>query len=416
MDSTTTAEDVTLAQEYRPGDRVKFRFHGDEITGILGDLSPHGDGYHKVETFLTGPVPTLESLYVTDATGESNAYGITEVSKIYEPGDIVSYVYAGTRMTSGPLQGTAPGPLTDPNNGFHITRRNGSWAYGIEKAHLVSAPVPQIESFVVRKADHSVLSGLPSNTVEVTVYPTIRSAPEGDVLTVLDHGGWTITQYNVDLHGIPVDFIGKNGWWIPNEWVEGLRPTPSVTVPTPGVVEQHAWVRVQDPDDEYEEMIIGQVTSVRDTRVDLRVYADGSSSVQSFSRERVVPLAEVPAVHVMRAVSFHANEAETAQRRHRADIETIGEALISEAQEREWCGEYDSVIERINGRLSVHLPDRPPEEREYEVELTITYTHTVTVTATDEDSAGDQAVENFDSGDLRYTTPDDVTVDSVEEA
>src|SRR4051812_32911416 len=51
-----------------------------------------------------------------------------------------------------------------------------------------------------------------------------------------------------------------------------------------------------------------------------------------------------------------------AEQRHRDDIALIGETLIEEANRRDWCGQYDHVIDGLNGSLSVQLPLR---ERDY---------------------------------------------------
>lgn len=43
---------------------------------------------------------------------------------------------------------------------------------------------------------------------------------------------------------------------------------------------------------------------------------------------------------------------------HRADIAAIGQALIAEADERDWCTEYDDFVERLNEKLNVELAIR----------------------------------------------------------
>lgn len=73
---------------------------------------------------------------------------------------------------------------------------------------------------------------------------------------------------------------------------------------------------------------------------------------------------------------------------HRADIATIGESLISEANDREWCSEYDEIVDKINRSLTVELPLR---EREHTV--TVTVTLEITVMARDEDHAHTLAQE-----------------------
>lgn len=83
---------------------------------------------------------------------------------------------------------------------------------------------------------------------------------------------------------------------------------------------------------------------------------------------------------------------------HASDIESIGNALLEEAESRGWCSEYDEFVEGLNGRLTYDLPVR---EREYEVEIDVTYRMTVSVTARSEDEALEAAEDDgaVDHGD-----------------
>jgi hypothetical protein len=77
---------------------------------------------------------------------------------------------------------------------------------------------------------------------------------------------------------------------------------------------------------------------------------------------------------------------DVSRRQHREDIATIGDRLLSEAEDRDWCSEYDSMVEELNAALTVELPVR---KRDYTVRVTA-YVD-ITVTAADEDDARDQA-------------------------
>ena len=79
---------------------------------------------------------------------------------------------------------------------------------------------------------------------------------------------------------------------------------------------------------------------------------------------------------------------EKAQQRHRTDIATIGEALMDEAEKRDWCYEYDTVVADLNRNLHVELPVR---KREFSV--TVNVQVTITVDATDESDARSQAYD-----------------------
>jgi len=48
----------------------------------------------------------------------------------------------------------------------------------------------------------------------------------------------------------------------------------------------------------------------------------------------------------------------SAMREHREDVQTIGETLISEANDRGWCDVFDAVVSELNGSLHVELPTR----------------------------------------------------------
>ena len=69
-------------------------------------------------------------------------------------------------------------------------------------------------------------------------------------------------------------------------------------------------------------------------------------------------------------------------------IQELKDALIEEANERDWCDMYDKFVSRLNSQLIVNLEER---EREYEVQATFIITVSTTIKARDEDDANDQA-------------------------
>ena len=73
---------------------------------------------------------------------------------------------------------------------------------------------------------------------------------------------------------------------------------------------------------------------------------------------------------------------------HRADIARIGERLIEEATDRDWCYEDDEIIDELNRHLTVELPGR---EREYTV--TVNVQVEFRVDARDEDGARSAAYD-----------------------
>lgn len=60
----------------------------------------------------------------------------------------------------------------------------------------------------------------------------------------------------------------------------------------------------------------------------------------------------------------------------RADIDIIKNALRDEADERDWCSDYNVFIDEVNNQLTAVQLN--PLEREYEVEVVLTRKQTVT--------------------------------------
>lgn len=75
-------------------------------------------------------------------------------------------------------------------------------------------------------------------------------------------------------------------------------------------------------------------------------------------------------------------------------MDIIGDRLISESNDRDWCSEFDRIIDEVNGQLPSPFC-LPVRNKDYEVTWTETYTVTVsrteTYTARDEDDAIAQA-------------------------
>lgn len=58
---------------------------------------------------------------------------------------------------------------------------------------------------------------------------------------------------------------------------------------------------------------------------------------------------------------------------HIRDIDYIGEMLMKEANERDWCAQYDDFVDLLNRDLRHPLPTR---EQDYEAEITLHITFT----------------------------------------
>jgi hypothetical protein len=96
------------------------------------------------------------------------------------------------------------------------------------------------------------------------------------------------------------------------------------------------------------------------------------------------------------------NDATRYMNEYRSDIDTIGGALMEEAERRGWCSEYDEFVESVNQSLTrASLPTR---ERVYEVTWTEIYRVIVgrsgTYTAASEDDAIDLARDEYTESSL----------------
>lgn len=78
------------------------------------------------------------------------------------------------------------------------------------------------------------------------------------------------------------------------------------------------------------------------------------------------------------------NRWHTSVEKHRDDIELISNALISEAESREWCNDYDEFVDRLNGHLHKELTTRYTT---YSVEATYSVTISADVKARSEEDA-----------------------------
>jgi hypothetical protein len=118
----------------------------------------------------------------------------------------------------------------------------------------------------------------------------------------------------------------------------------------------------------------------------LQVYSDAALRAERRFQEQIT--------HQRGQITRLQEELRNAEQRHRADIERIGERLIEEAEQREWCGEYDAIVDDLNRSLQVELPRRMRQYR-------VTEQWVVTVQTITEASDEDEAREyEFDSDQI----------------
>jgi len=133
-------------------------------------------------------------------------------------------------------------------------------------------------------------------------------------------------------------------------------------------------------------------------------------------RTRLGELTEAVAHAELRCAEAEQREADAVHRAqmtdadHHADIDRIGSRLLNEARQRDWCGEYDAIIEDLNVDLHVPLPRR---EFTYECRVAIHSYVTVTVRAHDEEDVVEVAAAMIGPRDVvasirsrGYTTGD----------
>ena len=99
----------------------------------------------------------------------------------------------------------------------------------------------------------------------------------------------------------------------------------------------------------------------------------------------------------LRADIYNRDDANRDRRRdHESDIRIIGDALLYEADQRDWCDDYDKFVAGLNNQLKVALPMR---ESEWSVTLTYSVTVTRNFMATDRENAIEKMESEFDLDD-----------------
>jgi hypothetical protein len=144
------------------------------------------------------------------------------------------------------------------------------------------------------------------------------------------------------------------------------------TLPVPNVIEASALLTALDGD--------GRVTLTR-----------------SDARRVVATLATQRAPGDEATITNLRERLDQARDAHRRDIETIGDALIEQAEDRGWCEIFDSVVEELNGNLSIPLRVRARDVTIYLSDEEGTNHFYVTVSISGEEDEGDAARQVLDA-------------------
>jgi hypothetical protein len=105
--------------------------------------------------------------------------------------------------------------------------------------------------------------------------------------------------------------------------------------------------------------------------------------------------------------NFYRSQSEAATTRHADDIRVIGERLLREANARNWCSEFDEIVESLNRVLNIEL-----ERRMKTFTVTVPVTITLSVEAQNSDRASD--VSDALYGLERYITSNYSSVTGAE--
>ena len=115
------------------------------------------------------------------------------------------------------------------------------------------------------------------------------------------------------------------------------------------------------------------------------------------------PTVELQIERLSASVSYWEDRYRQEAKRHIEDINTIGDRLIFEADQRGWCEDYDKMVDDLNTKLHLDLPLR---NRDYEVAVSFTVHMNVTVQAQGPEDAQSMANDmiEYELSRLDYCT------------
>jgi hypothetical protein len=100
----------------------------------------------------------------------------------------------------------------------------------------------------------------------------------------------------------------------------------------------------------------------------------------------------------------HRQRTDAAVYRHRSDVALIGQRLIAEADDRDFCDDFEKFVDDINTELTVQLP-----RREHDYTVTVSVELRISVTAATEQQARDVAEGLVEEAETRLDEFDGVT-------
>lgn len=216
---------------------------------------------------------------------------------------------------------------------------------------------------------------------------------------------------------VPVlDSVDEQATWLRNATMDNLPGKPNFYVCWPATGTWHS----SGPGKDYLGKVMRRARKVRAGRENPVTTASATSESDVVAGLR----AEVAAREA--EVENLTHRLGLARRHHQEDITLIGEKLMYEAERRDWCSEYDDVVEGLNNGLHIELPTRSRDvDVNYSVTLTVTLNRSTSVSVSGGDDACDVAHDQFDSYEVEsevqralenaYLSVDSVSVDSTDD-
>lgn len=91
-----------------------------------------------------------------------------------------------------------------------------------------------------------------------------------------------------------------------------------------------------------------------------------------------------PFIAAVSSYSYQLSDKEKLVDRMRADWNVLSSRIQQECEARDWCGEYDAIVDDVNFQLEVF--QMPTRKRDYDVEATVTVTYNVSFKVEDQEN------------------------------
>lgn len=219
----------------------------------------------------------------------------------------------------------------------------------------------------------------------VSIQPTYYSVCRMDEMNRSTEGTWAVRPDQITL--LPVPEMGST------YTVNKDRPRSAALTAGDRVVV----LRQYQPNTRYGAWVVNRVGEITDFWVstddlDVPVSSAGTGTSDPDPKD-----AEIEALRTRLADSERRMAG--LHRDWEREVTSLGNLLMREADNRNWCNEYDEIVAKANGDLTYELPTRSKD-----IDISWTETYTVTVTRTDtitsrEGSEEDDAVSYMENSD-----------------